>query len=822
MSNFPYKEFSKQAALLAEYHKLSDEEKDKTILMGADLDKDGHMIEKNLKHYAMSKYDVLNLFFLRIPEKYRCYYELLKLNEFCKVYFDIDGIANEENTKKMEYLLKSFHLDFITFWKFIKRHNEGGCEILRDHNTDKTIIPGTMNIYTSTNVRKISYHILFPEIVMQNNFHCGAINRRFELWAIDKFGEDLEKNPYFFVDKDEGYEFALDRSVYSPNRLIRILYNSKAGQNRFLKPFKVSMYDDASEACSMISFEEKENLSRENILKGSFIQQIPLHNMEYFSICEVRSASYYENINFNYDDHDRGHDDHHLRDSDMSSASLSNLEWIEPFSIGSRIVSMTPLRIKRLKLIKYLKKSDLNNLGSSGSYSHFDDHMFFDNQLQWIGLDSPDSWIHHSSLDCNEKERHLNNIHIISENLIHFSNTVMEEFKIATSNSKNSSKHYANLMLVAEKYLRKRCTPDWWPRPDCVSFGGIDPAKTVNIRAGTIHLYPKGIKRCQFKGFREHSGNHIYFVIFTNKIYGNVGFHQKCHSIHHDKKPSNVIHPVSNDYDTESPENFEYLQKKMKSYTKSVIMKHYPIVHFPNPDHNTSLWIVSSVFLYIFQHFIKSLTNNYFSLFNQISNSQFIRNIVMRLINQIWYYLSFSKSQTFHKIVFRLVDEIMIRSFSQIFHSNKQISLFFLRKYRLYRFYLIQFSLSNVLMKNNFNNLNEKDFLLMIKTFSGDHISLNENIISKRKNNSILYITQTANLIQKKITDRFDHLISSPKSPNVIDEEKYIINVVVDNLSSKLSLFLENNYNYLKTYEEEDAGSLECNSAGTSLNGTSE
>jgi len=228
MSKIPYKEFSKQAALLAEYNKLSDEEKDKTILLAADLDKDGFMSDNQLKHYAISQYDYLNLYFASIPEKYKCYYELLKLNEFCKVYFDIDGLKNEENDKKVEYFLENFHRDFINFWKFMKTTTEGGCPVLRDHNADKDIIPKNMVVYASSNSKKISYHVLFPDIIMQNNYHCGAVDRRFELWALDHFGENLKENPYFFIKEKGDYDYILDRGVYTPNRIFRLLFNSKS------------------------------------------------------------------------------------------------------------------------------------------------------------------------------------------------------------------------------------------------------------------------------------------------------------------------------------------------------------------------------------------------------------------------------------------------------------------------------------------------------------------------------------------------------------------------------------------------------------------
>ncbi len=772
--------FGKQKQLLETYNQLNDEEKDRTILMGCDLDVLGNMKEPGLKKYEMIHYNHLfGYLSLKLAQE-RCYYELIKVNEHCKMYFDIDGIVNDHNQAKMAYLLENLHKDFYLFWQFLKSDNEGGCPVLRDNNTDKSNMPNTMNIYCSSSARKISYHIIFPEIIMANNFHCGAVLRRMELWILNHFGEDIEKNPYFFIEEDGNYEFVLDRAVYTTHRLMRILYCTKGGQQRFLRHDKRSIYDSASNTFNPVEFDQAVN----DIFMGSFLQNIPLHNLRMD------------------DDHDRSYDDHHSlgENSNMSCSSMMQLEWVEPSPIGKKVISMTPMRLRRLKMLRYLKKSEKEGNGVRNPFSAtHDDYQFYSpqNKNSYSGFDSPDSSLADSGFNPIEYEKRRNRIHVVNENLIEFSNILMTQFKLVTAHSNtNLAVHYHKMMAAAESYLVERCFPDWWQNKKLISFTDLDPSRSVNIRSGVIHLYPKGVKRCEFKRFNEHGGNHVYFVVFTNKIYGNTGFYQKCHSMNHCKKLTTTIHPAYTEENKMVKAKFEFLQKKMKNYTKHCMLKQYPIVHFPNENNNLSCWIIVSIFLSVFQNFIKSMVSDYFGIYNQISNTEMIYGIIDRMINQIFYYLEFSKSFSNHKMIFQLVDQIVIESIVSLRFENESMADFYIEKYAIYRSYLIQFSLSNMYSTNNFNSLNEKDFLNIMKKYSSVFLP-NDETISKRKNNSILFIYQMASITEKTIHEQYQHLISSPQEPEVVDEEKFIINKVIGMLRERVSNFLKNNYKFI-------------------------
>lgn len=795
MYGFNYREFYKQEQLFDDYNRLSADGKDQTILLACDKDKEGTMKEKGLKFYAKIYYDLLFLFIKGLTKKNRCFYELIKPKELCRMYFDIDGIVNPHNLEKITYLLENFHKDFVEFWNYLKNDNEGGCKVLNDSNVDANKIPDVLNIYSSTNERKISYHILFPNIVMKNNFHCGAIMRRFEIYIIEKKGENVEKNPYFFQSKDDGYEFAIDRGVYTTCRLMRILKNTKGGQKRFLRFHSQSFYDvNTNQVVNKSS--KYLHLSKKKIFKQSFIQNLKHDYPEFYECCEVRSAHFYENPNRSLISASLSNSSNSIEiEDEFSTSSLNTLNWIEPSTVGAKIISMSNFRLKRMKLNRFLAKRFKNE---SAHYS--DDDIFLSNTRLW----SPDTSACSSPSRDIEDERVLNNSSVINEHLFNLFNMITGAFKLPLQKTAdNFSKYYTNVLKAAETYIRKRCAPNWWPRPDYPFFTILDPEKMINIKNGTVHIYPRE-KRCQFKSFHEHSGNHVYFIIFTTDIYGKTGIVQKCHSFHHDRKPSNIIQPPFIENDEDSKNNFMALQKCMKSYTKRICLKAFDIVEFEKSEYNDSAWIYISSFNCILGNFMKSITNDIFCMFNQISNVKYIYTFVEKMINQIWYYLNFSKNQNIFKIIFRLTDEIVIRSAKTLQHTYPKISEYFIHKYAIFRYYLILFSYSNILMKNNFNNLNDRDFLLMISLFSDCDYNLPKSVISKRKNSSILYIQRIAAVTEKKIMDRYNSISNEP----IIDlsqepTENLTVKKFIETTRNHVSEFFKRNYQFCGADEAE-------------------
>ncbi len=101
----------------------------------------------------------------------------------------------------------------------------------------------------SSNERKFSIHYVMGGAMFYNNFHVGALVRRFRERAAEKYGEPSAEhaNPYFFDSKTKKfvvdgrvYTFIVDMSIYTPNRAFRLLGNCKYSKNTLLIPHGMS------------------------------------------------------------------------------------------------------------------------------------------------------------------------------------------------------------------------------------------------------------------------------------------------------------------------------------------------------------------------------------------------------------------------------------------------------------------------------------------------------------------------------------------------------------------------------------------------------
>lgn len=208
-------------------------------------------------------------------------YELLTLDDKpCKMYADIDCPTENEKLRKVnqwrvEKIKSILHNDFKEFWKTLVRvpqerandaldisfsfvAKENGNTIIKytpicDHyklddnskmRTNNSLLEkcvDRMDVYCSSKENyKFSWHITFPDLVFVNNLHCGAFMRRFEKFVVSKYGSDSDTNPYYVLERECNFMvFILDRGVYTRNRVIRAVYNSKiapSSKQRFLTP----------------------------------------------------------------------------------------------------------------------------------------------------------------------------------------------------------------------------------------------------------------------------------------------------------------------------------------------------------------------------------------------------------------------------------------------------------------------------------------------------------------------------------------------------------------------------------------------------------
>lgn len=794
--NLGYREFFRQIEMLTEYEKMSPEDKQKYVLLACDLDIDGKS-KKNpaSKKYAMIQYHLLFPFISRLSRPERCYNELIKINTMCRQHFDLDAPYTEDNKVKIEFIKSNFHSDFIQFWDDLNTQNEFGCKVLLNRYPDKrNVIPVTMNTYSASTDYKFSWHVIFPEIVMQNSFHCGALMRRLELWIINKYGDDITKNPYYMQEKDESNDLIIDRSIYTKHRVFRLPFNTKAGQNRHFKPHLQSKFN--IETKEITTKEMIITITPDIIMLESFLQYLPDYNsFDFFSCCEARSYLVYESTSGGSVD-----DDHSMFQTN------ERFEWIEPYTMGDRVITMSTNRLKKMNMTQFINGSISTNINgkrspevslSSSSSSSFMGYSNFLMAEDSISLD--DIMREHELGTDAEKISNIKNElkrrkhEVLMESVMHSKMTNFDAFKersVDKNRDKKIVKSYKSLIQASQRYFMERCYPNWLNNKIEASFIDLNIERTVNIEFGTIHIYPKNVKRCQFKGFSEHAGNHVYFIIHCNATIGNVGFYQKCHSYHHTgPMVSRINEPFRNDVEEKL---FKDVQKKLKKYTTNITNMMYPQILCM--EEYVSSWIFISIFNTIFAHFMRSISVNLFSLFNQVSNTEMIFKSIEKLNTIMVYYIDMiDKKKIDHHLFIGIVDSIMAKAIRKI--ENQKIRKYYIKKYSIYRSNLIVFSLSNMFSTNNFNHLVEKMFVEVLNANNVNLMLLEGTKFDKKINNSMLHIHRLAAITEKKIIDKYKKY----KNNEMIEEKDTLnLDMFIEKSSSHVAKTLDLNYNNLE------------------------
>jgi hypothetical protein len=132
-------------------------------------------------------------------------------------------------------------------------------------------------VLDSSKSTKFSKHCIvkIPEVLFDNNYHCGALIRRFQIHILNKFGPK-ETNPYFVFPENEEKrdpqfkQFLIDMGVYTKGRDFRLLGSYKrAGNNdpkkkkRFLWLYnKPGILNDVDFFDTLIQFQPKPSTIR--------------------------------------------------------------------------------------------------------------------------------------------------------------------------------------------------------------------------------------------------------------------------------------------------------------------------------------------------------------------------------------------------------------------------------------------------------------------------------------------------------------------------------------------------------------------------------
>jgi hypothetical protein len=774
-----YREYSWQDAAFDYYDKFPIERQKRSAIVARDLDVDGTFAEKDKgsKKYGVIEYTKMIFLLSAIMSKYRCFYELIKPYTPTKLYFDIDGQNHEQNMEKIEHVKNNFHGDFYDFWDELTKANEFGCRPLRSNHEGEKPLPRMMNVYGASNAVKFSQHIIFPEIIMENNFHCGAVFRRLELFLLNKYGEDLDKNPYYMLKKNRKTEeweidFAIDRGVYTINRVLRLAFNSKAAQNRPIRPIHMSVYNEIDKTTTQTPFSEIPGQQSEDMqLLHCFLQwfdatyEVP----KYFSCCEVRSWSVNE-----------------LSSLDDSSFDPSvQFFWIEPASIGNKIISIS---IKRLSRMKYTKS--INKAGTARSLSDSSQSSMFGNSLS----DSSNSA--HNFMDDNslhamdamslEMDAQRMKTNICMKHIQECEQAILKDIQNEDQDDKMVKKiarDKQKLISSSRRYILSRCAPEWWPVGSSMEFDEMSEPKTFNIKSGRIYVYPRRFKRCQFKGFQFHQHNNIFFAIYCNPSIGEIGFLQKC--IDPYGHPGFMVttamlkklhEPYRNQLEKDL---FENVQSSMRCLTLNIMNTSYPLIQV-NPESKVSSWILMSIVNVVITHFINTQTMNSYSTYNQIMNSNNLIEAMDKINNHVSYLIDLDKKADVERTFYpSFIDEVIIQTAVELPREKGNILI---SKYLAYRSQTVMLSLMNVRRDNNFNYLKEQLFIGVMRDLGVSMHYPHALTYSNFKSNSIVHIHRLAALTEARIFRSYMDYINGKSFPPIDHTNKnvqYLVKIIV-------------------------------------------
>lgn len=161
------------------------------------------------------------------PEK-RYAYEVVLPDMPCHLYVDLEAefSSNPELKDKIEV-------------RFLELLNELKQFMYNMYVASSKLLDKTrFVILDSSKSTKFSKHCIvkIPQVLFKNNYHCGALIRRFQIHILNKYGPK-ETNPYFVFPENEDKrdpqfkQFLIDMGVYTKGRDFRLLGSYKRAGN---------------------------------------------------------------------------------------------------------------------------------------------------------------------------------------------------------------------------------------------------------------------------------------------------------------------------------------------------------------------------------------------------------------------------------------------------------------------------------------------------------------------------------------------------------------------------------------------------------------
>jgi len=166
-----------------------------------------------------------------IVDTQKHFYELIHKERPCFLYFDLDCKPN--NTPQTEFIIDNqslLHAFKIAVHEFIHKY------YCRSYQSKKEINEEVINVTHASTNEKISLHIVYKEIILENNKDLQRVYSQFEHYIQNEFTSDFPEHTWIIP--------SIDFCVDSANRLMRILDSCKLLESgeykRPLQTYKVS------------------------------------------------------------------------------------------------------------------------------------------------------------------------------------------------------------------------------------------------------------------------------------------------------------------------------------------------------------------------------------------------------------------------------------------------------------------------------------------------------------------------------------------------------------------------------------------------------
>lgn len=188
----------------------------------------------NSKKYTACTLPRIHKYITTMQPEYRNVYEVLRPGVPSKLYLDCDVKLSQDSDFRPEVFSSVLEPDLRMFLS---------SEVHPDFDDSRVT---EFAFYDSSSTTKWSQHLVVNGAMFLNNYHVGAIVRRFRDYVIKKYGHPdqvFAKNPYFIAPKNTAVstdgvrrEFVIDLTVYTRYRVFRLPGNCKHGRTAFLVP----------------------------------------------------------------------------------------------------------------------------------------------------------------------------------------------------------------------------------------------------------------------------------------------------------------------------------------------------------------------------------------------------------------------------------------------------------------------------------------------------------------------------------------------------------------------------------------------------------